>query len=355
MKSEKAILAGLVTAIVAVAVFVGIASRSAIPPAVSSMPSSKTSEAVQPFASALDRATQWETFRRRTGGHSEVELIRRLREWEAETNAEIKERLLKNLMDSLTSSNAVATVQSLPAELLDSPFGIAALNLWVESDRKAAADWMATRPVSTGAIAATIAHDWWLSEREEFQTYCDQLPDGEWKQKILGVASYESLASVPMEAIAWARQMAPGDQQAGLLQAATAAWTRDDPEGALEWLAQINDPQLLENLIGAATIGYAEIDPRAAAEWLVQSVQSEEVLKLALRGIVQAWAVKEPAAVGEWVAQFPQGPEQQIGLENLLNTWGANDVAGAVAWVAALPKGPLRSQANEFLVKNHFL
>lgn len=94
--------------------------------------------------------------------------------------------------------------------------------------------------------SVAVVHNWWSDDQAEFKNFCDQLPDGEFRQMTLGAASYAELSQNPFLAIDWAQQMSPGDRQAGLLQACVEQWMQKDPNAALDWLSWVGDPNLHE-------------------------------------------------------------------------------------------------------------
>jgi hypothetical protein len=161
----------------------------------------------------------------------------------------------------------------------------------------------------------------------------------------MATASNESLTSDPAEAIILAMQMNSGQQQTGLLEMATTEWAKRDPEVVEQWLNEVNDPVLREQLAGSLAIGYAELDPVQAVNLAVQSLPSGQVLDQSLAGIAWTWALRDPATVGTWVAQFPEGNTRQMALENLMNVWGNHDPNAALTWIESLPEGSLQTEA----------
>lgn len=270
------------------------------------------------------------------------------RQWQYATDPQIRGRLLDELLALITADNAAELVPSLSSDELDAAAGNAVLERWLALDPRAAAQWAAGHGGNQGPVATLVAREF-LKTPDGFSAYCAQLPDGAWKQAVLGAASAEMAAQNPAEAVALAQQMDSGDAQAGRLQSAAFEWGRQDPAAAIAQLKLVTDADLREQMIASAAKGFAEKDPARAADWLVASVKSESRLNDAAAYIVRSWAASEPRAAADWVSQFPAGPVLNEALENLISQWTSADYPAAAAWSAQLPDSPFRSQAKAIL------
>jgi hypothetical protein len=271
-----------------------------------------------------------------------------LREWEDQDDSELRPQRLQELDALLNGTNTFDLfdiVQELPPDLMGFAFALSSLQQRMMADPKAAADWMSAHTNISESQALTLLHNWGQKDREEMRQYLTGLPEGEWKQTVIVAASNDALTSDPVEAIVWARQMNPGEQQTSFLQMATTKWAKRDPEAVAQWVGQVNDPALREQLAGSLAVGYAELDPALAAGWVVQSVQPGEVLDRSLAEIAWTWAMQEPVAAGTWVARFPEGPARKMALGNLMGVWGNRDRAAALDWIEGLPGGSLQTEA----------
>ena len=271
-----------------------------------------------------------------------------LREWEAQDDSESRPRRLQELDALLNGTNTIdlfEIVQELPPNLMGFAFALPSLQQRMMADPKAAADWMSAHTNISETQTLTLVHHWGQKDREEMRQYLAGLPEGQWKQAALAAASNDALSGDPVEAITWARQMDPGEQQTSFLQMAAQEWAKRDPEAVVQWMGQVNDPALREQLAGALAVGYAALDPAQAAGWLIQSVPPGEVLNRSLGEIAWTWAMREPAAAGAWVLRFPEGPARQMALGNLMGVWGNRDRASALDWIEGLPGGSLQTEA----------
>jgi len=272
-------------------------------------------------------------------------VLARLRDWEDQDNSDLRSGRMQELEALLAGTNLFEIVQDLPPNLLDYVFALPLVNQRMMADPKAAADWISSHTNISEAHVFTLVHDWGEKDREELREYLVNLPEGDWKQKLMAAASGEVLSSDPVEAIVWAGRMAPGERQTGLLEMAALDWAKRDPDAAAQWVGRVNDPALREELTGSLAIGYADIDPAQAAAAAVQSVPPGDVLNRSVAEIAWTWAMQEPTAAILWVTQFPEGQARQMALGNVMSVWGNRDRAAALAWIEDLPPGSLQSEA----------
>ena len=272
-------------------------------------------------------------------------VVARLREWEDQDDSELRPQRMQELEALLDGTNMLEIVQELPPDLMDYAFALPLLRQKLMADPNAALDWMSAHTNISETHLLTLLHNWGQTNRDEMRQHLAGLPEGEWKQKVMATASGEALSCDPVEAVAWAMQMNPGEQQTGLLEMAATDWVKRDPDAAAQWVDRINDPALREQLVGALAVGYADIDPVQAAESAVQSFPPGAVLNRSVAEIAWVWAMREPAAAMDWVAQFPEGQARQMALGNVMNIWGNRDRAAALAWIEDLPNGSLQTEA----------
>jgi hypothetical protein len=270
--------------------------------------------------------------------------------WGRAPDPRVAAEAMQELLALVTDQNVVEIIQSLPAENLNGPFGNALLERWLALDPNTAAAWLAARPDATGEQTALVARKL-LEDRGGFQNYLERLPDGEWKEKVLGAAGFEVASDDPIQAIEFAKRMNPGETRTGLLQSAAFEWARREPAAAMQWLNQVDDPALREPLIAWGAKGYATADPREAAEWLIASVKGGDLLNETATSIVRSWAASEPAAAADWVVRFPESPVRDEALETLMSFWAASDSGPATAWVEKLPAGSFRQKAAAILAR----
>lgn len=188
----------------------------------------------------------------------------KLAKWfEANRNGaeEDAEPLIDELKLILTDANAPEIVQSLSAEEQASPFGLAALGRWMESDPVKASSWIAANPTATQDQVWVVAGGW-MDDIVGLQQYIDQLPDNAWKHRLLAEASSEALTRDPSVAVNLAQQIGPSRVQTDLLQAMAGHWIDRDPNAALNWIAKVDDPALRAQLVASAAKSYVLPDSK---------------------------------------------------------------------------------------------
>jgi hypothetical protein len=272
----------------------------------------------------------------------------KLSAWKTEPDREARDRLMLELLAMLTDENAAEIARSLSPEDLAERFGVSALDRWLNQNPEAAATWLASRPDTTAEQASLVARRL-LSLEGGFQKYLDQVPSGEWREKILNAAGFEIASTNPQQAIAFADRMSPGQNRTALFQSSGFEWARTDPDAAMKWVSEIEDNALREQVSAWTAKGLASNDPEKAATWLVASVKNEELLLSAAQSVVRSWAANSPAAAADWVAHFPTGPVQNEALETLMAFWSGIDSEGARSWVSGLPDSALRQKASGIL------
>jgi hypothetical protein len=272
--------------------------------------------------------------------HREIEasVHAKLQQWFRTTtgDTETQETLTKELLALLTDGNTREIIRALSPEELNTPFGRGALERWLKVDSAQAAGWLAARPDPTGEHAELVARRG-LENPAELRAYCDQLPDGAWKQNVLNSASLEVVSKDPAAAVAFAQQMTPGAAKTNALETIAYDWFGRDLAAATQWTRTVEDPGLRERLLAVGAKAIATTDPDLAAGWLVTAVKTEGVLNETALGIVETWADQHPADAANWVARFSDAGPRKAAIDLLLSHWLKSDPAAANAWIQNLP------------------
>jgi hypothetical protein len=249
---------------------------------------------------------------------------------------ESRERLLRELLALVTEDNVAEMVQSLSAEELDTPFGPAVLERWLAVDVRQAASWMETRSGITDEQVMLLVC-YLLGDPAGPHAYYDQLPDTDWRQRVLAQASLERLMEDSREAVALALQMKPGADRQNVLETAVYAWTGREPEAALAWMLRVEDATQRQKLLAVGAVAIGTADPDLGAAWLDLTVpgggQSEAALCIA-----ELWSEHSPAEAAKWAARLPvSGPRVEV-LDLVARRWLQSDPTAANAWLRLLPE-----------------
>jgi hypothetical protein len=250
---------------------------------------------------------------------------------------ETRDRLLQELAAELTDENVAAVLRTLSREELRTAFGAQALERWLQLDPAAAADWIGGRTDASPRDAALVAGAL-LPNAAALNAYCDQLPDGTFKEAVLTDAGLQILPRDPAEAMALARRLGPGPGQTNLLETLAYDWTTRDPTAALNWMMGVHDPALRESLVAMGAKAVAVSDPSLAANWLAAGVQSPEVYRSTALALAETWVDRSPAEAAAWVAQLAPGAARQGAVDVILRHWLATDPDAARRWIAGLPE-----------------
>ena len=263
----------------------------------------------------------------------------KLRQWaERKTgDVETESRLMEELLALLTNDNAAELTQALTAEQRGTPFGLAALERWLSSEPAKAARWMAAQSETTYAQALLVARAL-LKNPAAVRAYCDEIPDGDWKQSVLKSASLELAESDPVGAINLAWRLNAEAVRTDALQTVTYDWITHEPRAALDWIIQVNDAALREGLLAVGAKAIAATDPDLAAGWLVTAVKSEKILNDTALSIVESWAAQNPAKAAKWVALFPPQAPREAAVNLVVDRWLQFDPNAANAWLLTLPE-----------------
>lgn len=272
-----------------------------------------------------------------------------LRQWKEEDDPALRDKRAKEMETLLEGANPKDIVEKLPPDVMDFALGLPFFQNWMTLKPEEAADWMGRQTDTSETRVTKLVHDWEQKDSAGIDQYVAELPAGDWKQKILTVATHDALARDPREAIEWADQLNPGPVQTGLLQTAATNWAEKDPQGAMQWVNAAGDSPLKDQLAASVAAGYANTNPTEAVHYAMATVQSDDLLDRSVADITRTWAGHDPAGVGAWLEQFPETDGRQMALEGLINVWGNSDRKAATAWVNCLPEGSLRKQAADLL------
>ncbi len=273
-------------------------------------------------------------------------MLKTLQAWDDDDRETLRPQRLVELAALLQGTNALELVQALPAKFMGYAFAVPSVREKLLADPTNALAWMSFHPNVAGSQLSTFLQDWNGQNHDEMAQVVNRLPDGEWKQTVLGVAAGDALSLQPAEAIGYAIQINPGPTQTALLQMATAGWTAQDPTAATAWVSQITDPALRETLCEAMVTGYADVDPAQALQAATQ-LPDDSATKHSIGDIVWKWALRDPEAAGNYLAQLPEDGSSPAALENLINVWADHDPTATLNWIESLPAGPRQIAAAQ--------
>ena len=228
--------------------------------------------------------------------------------------------LENDFMAKLDASTAPMLIQRMSRGFTDSYFGSLALRTWAFTDRAAAAAWMADHPSTLPTTAAALEAGWYTEDKKGLQSYLDGLPDSSWKSNLLKSAGEEAFVS-------------------------------SDPTGSIALLNQISgaDPRRDELYAGNLT-AWAMKDPGAANQWVAQ-VDNPALQQALYASVAIGEAHASPqTAVALLNAKVIDPGSVTTATTAIARIWAVSDPSAAADWVSQFPPGATRTSALEGLL-----
>ncbi len=277
-------------------------------------------------------------------------LVSTLESARGERDPSLQEKKLEGFAQEVAPADLSAAIGFLfdrSASKLERELGLRLVRRWVESDPKAAAEWVdgGTKGPSRQAAINEVALVWGSRNFPEAAGWVRQLADPEERQGGLISLAYEAARSQPLEALKLAMEMSANTFRNDLVTHTASQWAASEPRAAAEWANQIADPDLRERVLAGVTTAWGESDPVTAGAWAVKSLGPGKHQDDAVVGVVQRWVQKEPQQAAAWVLEFPEGTLRNSALENLVSLWADQDLDQAGNWLNSLASGAIRDLA----------
>ncbi|MEO8351376.1 MAG: hypothetical protein ABI680_06565, partial [Chthoniobacteraceae bacterium] len=131
---------------------------------------------------------------------------------------------------------------------------------------------------------------------------------------------------------AYAETVAPGPTKNAMHAALTADYSsRGRPADAAALFDQMTGPGR-PKLAGEIAWAMARKDPAAAAAWAAD-LSADEEQAAAVTSIVDSWSWTSPAAVLNWIEEFPEGELRDRAIGASINRFGSLDTGSSAEWV----------------------
>lgn len=268
-----------------------------------------------------------------------AQIRRKLADW-FETNTgetDRQEALTQDMLELLNDKNIAETILALTEREFDTPFGTLAFDRWLKIEPLRAALWIADHYNPRDENASSVAKAL-LQTPEILYRYCDDLPETEWKRRVVEVASLEAIAKDRVVAFALAERLTSPQAKINVMETIAYEWFVSDPDSALKWTQTMADPALRERLFAVGAKAIAVTDPDLAAHWLSAAVKSDSVLPSAVISLVGIWADHHPQKAAVWVSQFGGGETRLEAIEIVMTSWEKIDRSAANTWLNTLPE-----------------
>lgn len=312
---------------------------------------SNVSSRADAFAGSALLATNSQNQRLSTPSTSELAAIvlKQLQAWDDDDDPALRVERLQKLDKLLSGTDAMEIVQSLPSDLSGYAFATHAFREKLMANPRGTLDWMSQNP-NVQSQLLTFLQDWNQTDRTAMLQAVNDLPNSEWKQKVLSAAVNESLFESPSAAMSLAAQLDNETQRSMWRDMTMTEWAKQDPNAALGVADETSDPVLRGELFSDVAAGMADSNPQEAIEFAFQTVTDPQVLNRSFGDIVSTWAMRDPVSAADWLLQLPDNDLQRAGLQNLMSVWGNRDPGSATLWIENLPPDPFQAKAARDLL-----
>lgn len=261
------------------------------------------------------------------------------------------DRLTRELLASVTEANVEDIVLSLSPAELDTPFGLAALRIWMHAEPAKAAAWIGSLPVMPSEhvwlVAAELARD-----STELERFAAGAPAGAWKTAVLHHAGRELADREPLRALNLGLALPEGPKRDDLVDTAFYSWSCNEPYSADAWLAGRQDLPARDRLLALGAKALARKDPVAGSGRLFSSVRDPAMLEVYAPVILGAWVAKNAPAAAGWVENLPKGLPRDIAIRVVAERWSRSDEVAASAWLRTNPVGSSSTSGSALEVSN---
>ena len=219
-----------------------------------------------------------------------------------------------------TPELAAMLVREMPADFVDTHFGVLALLRWAATDRLQAAEWMAAHPAATRPAAEALARGWLAEDEASLAKHLAALPPAAWRGDLAYVAAEDAFLAKRPDRVLSLLDYAPAEdaRRRRLVEWNATAWAVQDTEAAAAWAAREPDAERRQALLVAVAIGEANRDPEAAARRLFREAGEEPASADAVEAIARLWTKRDAEAASRWAASLPEGPLRERAEAGLL-------------------------------------
>ncbi len=210
---------------------------------------------------------------------------------------------------------AVQTIQAGGGTDAGRELEVRLLQRWAEYDAVAAAEAAARLPSEERAEAyESVARVWARQTLVEPRAWGERIPEPKLREVVLATIAAESIESDPGTAVEIAAKLSSPAVRDDLIDGGVAVWAAADPEGALAEASGFPDGPIRDQALSSLALAWSDREPVTAVQFVLRSVSAGVRQENAVFGILQRWAVNDPASAALWAGQFPEGPIRQRAL-----------------------------------------
>ena len=179
-----------------------------------------------------------------------------------------------------------------------------ALGRWAETDRKAAADWLAAQPASpfrddlSNSLASVLAYDGKLDEASALFKAAGQ------SKEVLSQFADALARHNTARAADWLTQLPTGLDTTKAAQSVADQWAEKEPKKAAQWVESLPEGPQRDAAIAGFTGAILKKDASVAAEW-VATIADRAVREKAAGLVYGEWLWRDPLAARQWLRELP--------------------------------------------------
>ena len=207
---------------------------------------------------------------------------------------------------------------------------------WAETDPAAAANWVTELRESNLRLVGLgqVAPAWAARDLHGAGEWARSLTDSAEREGAMIAVGSDAVRTEPLLALELAAEL-PGSAGADeLLRRASMEWASTDAAAAAEWARTIDDETLRAHLFTGIALASSETDPVAAATLAADELPPGRPQADVVVGVVQRWAVRDPAAAATWVDTLPAGTLRRDATASLMEQWARTAPDAAAQWNA---------------------
>jgi hypothetical protein len=129
-----------------------------------------------------------------------------------------------------------------------------------------------------------------------------------------------------------------------LIGKGVSKWSETDPAGAAKFLDAQSNLQLGPATWRQVAENWAAQDPKSALDWV--QMQSTDISRVAMQGIVSGWLQKDPQAAQDYCASHVDNLAGQQSASIVANRMAATDPERAAKWASQLPNENARQMSE---------
>jgi hypothetical protein len=121
-----------------------------------------------------------------------------------------------------------------------------------------------------------------------------------------------------------------------------------DPQRAKEWANQLSSVEARRAATNFISMQLALSDPKGASEWA--ATLPDDVREIAMRGVVNSWARRDPDAVAGWINSLSGGNARDQAASAYSSVLSNRNPAVALTWATGITDGKLRDNSVQRIV-----